>query len=382
MSGSERTYQEFLAQKNRSQLSHIATEKANNSYLFHDTEIEGIDYSENVAISPTGTELVFAGWYTSELIDISGYPSFYYQAPYFNSGGTKFNALSLYDESENFLGYVSSDVVTSGLTILNGVHVVQEDEKYVRLTYFNSGGDTSDNKIMIKSSTADTKGLNKLKGGALLKVDLVGDSLTEGDYGSEPAGTENVSEINYPHFFREYLECYVRNMGYCGYSATAYWTVLSANNYLEGEKAPNVAVIMLGTNGGLTDTLASDVEPYSDYNDYANTNTGNYCKIIEHYNEKMGGVGQIFLCTCPYVNPDTRPTNATYIASANDVIPKIAERYNLPIIDVFSDLGLSFMNTDVMQPIDGLHFGVSGYERLGMFIASQVKSKLAYLYGL
>jgi hypothetical protein len=50
----------------------------------------------------------------------------------------------------------------------------------------------------------------------------------------------------------------------------------------------------------------------------------------------------------------------------------------LPYVDTFGELGLSHLNTGVLQPIDGLHFGVDGYSRLGTFIGSKIKSLMSY----
>ena len=40
---------------------------------------------------------------------------------------------------------------------------------------------------------------------SLKTILCIGDSLTEGDYGSEPEGTANVHPEGYPYFLEKYL---------------------------------------------------------------------------------------------------------------------------------------------------------------------------------
>lgn len=204
------------------------------------------------------------------------------------------------------------------------------------------------------------------------KVICIGDSLTEGDYGSEPEGTANLHSENYPYFLNKYFGIDAENAGVCGYTPTSYW-----NNKLKtlSFSDKDVAVIMLGTNGGLTDTIDADTTA-SNYESYANTYTGNYCKIIEYIIAQNPNT-QIILCSCPYVDPTRRAVYANDVAAANIVVPKIAQKYNLPLFDVFGELGVNAENTAIMQPIDGLHGGIKFYSRIGSYIGSKIMSVLS-----
>lgn len=200
------------------------------------------------------------------------------------------------------------------------------------------------------------------------KVICIGDSLTEGDYGSEPEGTANLKAETYPYFLNKYFGVSVTNAGVCGFTATSYF------NYTLGSQDfsdKDIAIIMLGTNGaGMSDTLDADTAA-SHYTGYANTDTGNYCKIIEYIIEQNPDV-KILLCTCPYVDATRRSSYAAAVANSNVVIPKIADKYNLPVLDVNNELGVNDENTRIMQPIDGLHGGVKFYERLATYIGGRL----------
>ena len=202
----------------------------------------------------------------------------------------------------------------------------------------------------------------------------IGDSLTEGDYGSEPEGTANVKPQSYPYFLQKYLNANVINAGKCGFTAVAYWE--RTLKTLDVEKA-DVVVIMLGTNGEMTDSIEVDtMSPH--YETYADTEAGRYCSIVEYVMEK-NPKATICLCTCPYVDVTRRPRNAKNVAMANLVIPKIAARYHLPLFDVNGEMGVNDFNTKIMQPIDGLHGGILFYNRLANYIGSKILSVSRFL---
>ena len=203
----------------------------------------------------------------------------------------------------------------------------------------------------------------------------IGDSLTEGDYGSEPEGTKNLHLESYPYFLEKYLGTKVINAGKCGFTSLDYWRWTMKTLDLDGI---DVAVIMLGTNGAMTDTLKEDTAAAS-YEDYADTGTGRYCSIIEYLIDKSPDT-QILLCTCPYVDRTRRARHADCIQEANRVIPQIAKKYHLPLLDVEQELGVNDCNTRLMQPVDGLHGSYRMYSRLGTYIGSRIQSLRSFVW--
>ena len=156
-------------------------------------------------------------------------------------------------------------------------------------------------------------------------VICVGDSLTQGSYNGSDLHADN-----YPNFLSKLTGWNCENAGRSGWSTLQWWNGDSSSqkgfpyyNYAEYDSA----IIFLGTNEGLTDTLETDVDPYASYLDYANTNTGCYCKIIEGMKEQNPNIN-IFLCSI-YVTGNGAPLETT-----NTVINKIANKYDLPVINL------------------------------------------------
>lgn len=201
-----------------------------------------------------------------------------------------------------------------------------------------------------------------------------GDSLTRGDYGSEPEGTAHVHDENYPYFlarrFQKTIGTDVINLGVNGATPKSWYSTFSKNTaYFQKEKI--VVPMMFGANGGFTDTVDTDTSASSSV-------VGYYMREIEEILSRSGGKAQIIIFGAPYVNPTTRPRCSNNVLTANPISKKIAQKYNLPFVDTYGELGLSAWNTSVLQPIDGLHFGYEGYSRLGTFIASKILSLLSF----
>ena len=243
--------------------------------------------------------------------------------------------------------------------------------------------------------SADTKRYIKCSINALyknkVKIVCVGDSITHGDYGSNPAGTANDHYESYPYFLAKQLDVtYKRgwvadentiadfgviNLGMNGASPKGWYNAQWENysdifKYANNEKL--IVIIMFGLNCELTDTVDTDTAA-------ANTQIGYYKRIIEEINTASEGHAQIILVTPTYVNPEMRPTYSSRVIADVPIVKKLAAFYNLPCIDAFGELGLSAMNTQTFQPIDGLHMGEFGYQRLGSFILSQVRAVASYL---
>lgn len=365
----------------------LELQNINNSDLFKKIEVQENGLGQNftnVSIDKTGVEKTYAGWYTSDYKICKDVKKVnLVNVPFYEKYTTdSINAISFYDKDKNFIqGFAN---YTGGYTNPSGSYTAEIvpplNSYYYRTTKNNEKTGTITLTVVKKEILQRVEDLENGVNKQRINVLCIGDSLTEGDYGSEPEGTKNVKEKNYPYFMNQVTGWNVTNKGKCGFTPSQYW-----NNFIkwgidfDGMKY-DVVIIMLGTNGGMTDTLEADTTITSDqtYEDYANTGTGNYCKIIEYINEKMSGKTQIILCTCPFVDSSRRPKYVNSINNANIVIPKIANKYSLPLIDIRNKLGLSNINTSIFQPIDGLHFGEYGYSRLGTFIANNVKSILSY----
>ncbi len=192
----------------------------------------------------------------------------------------------------------------------------------------------------------------------------IGDSLTQGDYGSNPPGTMNVKDENYPFFLAEITGADVFNAGACGRSASLYWSEIQ--NRVALSENTEMILIMLGTNGYLTDTIDEDTMS-DNYNDYANTETGSYAKIIEYCMEKTGNKAKIILMTPPVTTARDKAQMETTV----EVIKKFGKKYGLDVIDNYNNCGITYDNISTYMPVDGLHCGLDGYKVLAQYIAGQ-----------
>lgn len=207
----------------------------------------------------------------------------------------------------------------------------------------------------------------------------IGDSLTEGCI----VGSTVISE-NYPYYLKQFTGANVTNAGKMGYTAQDYWNYISN---VPLTSATDIVIIMLGTNGGLTDTLEKDVafddrrtiteDIKTPYQNFANTNTGCYCKIIEYIMEKTQNHANIVLVIPPYNYYNADKWHE--VQTARPVIPKIGERYHIPVIDAYNESGMNAWNGSTYRPEDNIHFNAPGYKKLAGFIASALMSTCQYM---
>jgi len=195
---------------------------------------------------------------------------------------------------------------------------------------------------------------------AMDNIICVGDSLTEGArFNGDKLG---IISQSYPHYLGRMLSAEVTNAGASGYSASD-WYEEKIDQYDFADY--DCAVIWLGTNEGYTDTLAEDVEAYGSYQDYAKTETGYYCRIIERIKEQ---------------NPDCLILLMNIYASksdvelSNQVIDKIAQRYDLHVIDTQS---LNMDNTQLHAGRTNPHMGKAGNIAAARLIVEDVSRWLA-----
>ena len=200
-----------------------------------------------------------------------------------------------------------------------------------------------------------------------LRILCIGDSLTDGDHG----GGLKLYHTTYPYYLHKYMGWNVTNAGASGATAKSY--VNEKYTQIDFRKDYDVIVIMLGTNAGLTDTIEEDTAS-GNFETYADTNTGYYCRLIEMI-YKDSPRSQIFLCVPPPFHGEGAYVGS--VASTLVVVPKIAEKYNLPVIDVYHNLGINSKNYKLYQPIDGLHLNSKGYDRLAQLIGNEITSKLS-----
>lgn len=324
------------------------------------------EWVSNTDISALPDLLIVRDENTPELIASTGAAdkrAYYLYTP---TGGT--DARAFYAVYYDGTRYLSSSAVTAepqnGFTKLTASNIPENATK-IRFIAFESA--LSDGIHPASVAAAEISLVEQEKDASILEgknIVCIGDSLTEGDYGSNPAGTMNVHAENYPYFLAEITGANVKNAGRCGYSAELYY-----NNQLskvELSEETDIVLIMLGTNNGLTDSIDADTSA-THYSSYAKTQTGYYARIIETCMERTNGRAQIILMTPPV----TTQRNRTSLETTVSVIKKFGEKYGLPVIDNYYACGITYENIGGYMPIDELHCGYTGYKLLANYIASR-----------
>lgn len=337
-----------------------------------------------------GTKNAYAGWYQGLPINIGdkvGEEITYYACGYGTHNSSPNIPCAIFlDSNGDYLDSVETTFGDGDGDLHYGTVIVPSSAEYMILTsaYINAGKQSA--FAFIKKPQAIN---NRIKNNNI-KIVCIGDSITHGDYGSEPEGTPNDQLESYPWFIaqemgldykRGWIDAEfsntgfeIMNMGVNGSTPkTWYNSVWSRyeNVFDYDNNRKIIVILMFGANVQFTDTVETDTSS-------TNSEIGYYKKIIENINTKSQGHVQIILATPTWVDPLRRSTHATYVVADNPIVKKLAAFYNLPCIKTFDELGLSSINTDTLQPIDGLHFGYFGYSRLGNFILSRVESLLSY----
>lgn len=262
--------------------------------------------------------------------------------------------LTWYNTRKNNIEGIQYDGIANDRKI-----IVPKGARYLRATI---SSDKVSAARIIRTTKAEQVDCTDL----LINTLCIGDSLTSGSDYTTGTYLGNMKE-NYPYYLKKISHINVDYVSRAGWSAKDWWRDYSATDF----SAYDSFVIWLGTNEGLTDTLDDDVTPYSDYDDFANTNTGCYCKIISKMIEQTPNA-RIFLVNCYGTSGN--------LAITNSVIQKIAELYPnnvVGIIDMVNSGLWDESNRYFNHIINNIHFSRVGNLFLANYIYKNIK-KLIY----
>lgn len=180
----------------------------------------------------------------------------------------------------------------------------------------------------------------------------IGDSLTEGNYGTGVG----IKPKGYPYFLKKMANLeVVENCGISGANPTTWY---ASKGTFYDYALYDVAIIFLGTNGTMTDTVVADTT-----DGFATTDTGYYCKLVNDIKTENPNC-KIFLVT-RFANAGTSGNTNTNLA-----IKSIATKYECNVIDLYT---YNFYKTNSLwHPNDGVHFGKVGYLMLTNEIVKQM----------
>lgn len=361
--------------------------------------VENYDYHngyKDFSVLADGSINFYADWFTSDLIDVSEAEEIIlHGVPSFDGSGIYINAFTMFDEDRNILlgvGHQNPEYTNITWTPLGGSVYLANDQhikllagtKYISFTISSAGSQTIDaaNVDVIRNKTfaaAASSKLNAYVESQKLNIDsdpelfypdkvlCIGDSLTLGDYGSEPEGTPNVHPWSYPYYYQKMTGATVDNKGKNGYSALNYWNAITS--LIDTSENYDYIYIFLGTNGGLT---SGSIPAGNDYHQYSVTdNITAYCAIVSWCLEQFPAA-HIFLIDLPF---NSRTGDFTIQNSVR--ISQVASKFSVNLIDIMTRSPFNRENGDIYRPIGydpvlrpqgNLHFGRLGYLTLAKCI--------------
>lgn len=326
-------------------LGKYSFEMISGAYIAHASGVEAAQqyYEASPYIKIFGKKLMLYGT-CGEIADLAGY-AFYDKNKSYISGGRNTAAAAFMSEIEvpenaAYFRY-SNKIKNSVVSYLFSVDIIDE---------------LAELKGTIQSNPDKWKYV-------IDKVCCLGDSLTSGAYYANGWTGASIAQ-NYPYFLSRILNTTVDNHGISGWYPSLWWVRENGVKSIDWTSY-NTVIIWLGTNNGLTDTLDTDVNAFTDYNDYAQTETGYYCKIIEYIkaqnNDCLIAIGTVFSSS-----GDKDITNS--------VIAQIAEKYGLAVID-FSGFGKEI--APYHANISNVHFGKVGNIAVANHAAETLKNYFA-----
>ena len=290
--------------------------------------------------------------------------------------------LAYYDSSKKLIKSVN--LYSATLTDFDVEQI--ENCAYVRFSFFKGRNKTENHNacylkiVSLPTTVSDNatqiskieKEVNNIKeannnlsywGYAISKCIMIGDSLTSGaypteDWGADAQPNDSIAQ-NIPYYLKRILNLdTVLNAGRSGYSASDWYKNRIENqpdlyNFAEYD----TAIIWLGTNNGLTDTI-----------DTNGTEANYYKKIIERIKEQNAD--------CFIILVKVFASKGDVIVT-NTVIDKIATKYNCLVIDN-SDLTVTnYPELHVNNTDNNPHFGKAG----NIFVANRYATQISKYLG-
>ena len=240
-------------------------------------------------------------------------------------GGDASRLWTFIDTNNAVVARSASEAEANNLHLIapsNGKLCFNSYERYTNGTYHiiaraNGSGTIYDEAVARSVDAQRNNGLNILS--AFNNVTCCGDSLTASAVYTSSSSARPAKK-RYPDILAYKIGATAEILAVSGASASQWW---DADGESIASKDNQLIIIYLGTNGGLTDTLATDA-PGDDYTQYANTNTGCYCKGVA----KALSVGARVLLIKIHKGAGGN------VYTTNDVIGQIAEKFKVAVVDV------------------------------------------------
>jgi lysophospholipase L1-like esterase len=182
---------------------------------------------------------------------------------------------------------------------------------------------------------------------AFKNIMCIGDSLT---YGAVYTAQSEARQAYrpYPAVLGTLTGATIHQYATAGYTAKLMWSHFGDNII---QRDGQLVILYAGTNGGLTDTMDTDMTG-SDYTQWADTNTGCYGKIIA----KAQSVGAKVLLIKVYHSVD-----ASILQTTNEVIDKMATKFSIPVVDAIHLTETIYHYYPDKTGINNIHYNDFGY---------------------
>jgi len=292
--------------------------------------------------------------------------------------------VAFYDENKNFLSAVNTYDRQSGSGLKEGtisVSQIPEGAVFMRFSSYASAADkyvdikydyTPALQEVIRTVPEIQLEVQNLGGfvnrlyGYPFSMAFIGDSLTHGQtyvHAQGTAGYAYKNKANYPDAFCRMMDADTKTViAIPGATPGGVW---DQEKTAIGNIQNQFVIVWLGTNGGLTDTVDTDCAG-DNVDNYANTNTGNYGKIIKTL---MDHGNKVFLAQLCYIS---------HAPTSNPVIVKLAERFDCAVIalsaDDIADLNQDKYHTAYNGYVNSVHFNSIGYNHVAsVFFGKMMK---------
>ena len=291
--------------------------------------------------------------------------------------GIKFKIVNKTIDSASFAIYtydktVSRVILSSDIIGKEFIEfVLSGDEKFIRATlrtgdfcniYFNEIITKCDIlKSVVTAQAQNEKQYNVLA--AFNNIVCVGDSLTYSQVYTALSASRQAHRP-YPTVLGKLCGNDATILARSGATAQTCWNEFGSQIVA---KTNPLAIIYLGTNNGLTDTLDTDVVGNDPVN-WADNNIGCYCRFVQKF-QSLGY--KVLLLKC-WTTSGTGDSDLTH---TNSAINHIATRFGCSVMDVPVSANLKYHYYPDLSGYNGVHYNDLGYS----WFASQLIQKIGQL---
>lgn len=197
----------------------------------------------------------------------------------------------------------------------------------------------------------------------------VGDSLTYSQVYTSTTGSRQ-AYVSYPKALARLCGNEQTTLARSGATAKQCWDEFGSQIV---QKKNSLAIIYLGTNAGISDTLSTDVVG-DDPDAWADNNLGCYCRIVQ----KLQSLGTKVLLLKIWASSGTGDSS---LANTKNAITHIGERFNCAVMDVPLNRELKYHYYPDLSGSNGVHYNDLGYawfassliQKIGELDESQMK---------